>query len=198
MTVCRLGMLLVVGFFAVGSFHSVSRALSEPENPKKRTTLGKYVDSVEAYEMWRSKPDQVKILDVRTPEEYVYVGHPSMARNIPFKEWKGQWNSKKKGFDLTENPDFVGAVKKHYAPNDTILVMCRSGDRSAEAVDALAKEGFTNAYSVVDSFEGDLVTDEHSCFFGKRMRSGWKNSGIPWTYELDAKLVYIPIEPQNK
>ena len=193
----RFMVLLVTGLVVLGTY-SFSYAAAEPENPKKRTTLGKYVTASEAYEMWRSKPEQVKILDIRTPEEYVFVGHAPMARNIPFKIWKGQWNSEKKAFDLRENPDFVAQVKQYYRPTDTILIMCRSGDRAAEAVNALAKAGFSNAYSMVDSFEGDLVTDDQSNFQGKRMKNGWKNSLTPWTYELDAELVYRPDETHGK
>ncbi len=29
-------------------------------------------------------------------------------------------------------------------------------------------------------------------FDGKRMKNGWKNSGAPWTYELDPELMYMP------
>ena len=50
---------------------------------KKKTALGFYVTAQEAYEMWKSNPGQVNILDVRTPEEYIFVGHAEMARNIP-------------------------------------------------------------------------------------------------------------------
>ncbi|MBY0514437.1 MAG: hypothetical protein K2P78_11060, partial [Gemmataceae bacterium] len=35
----------------------------------------------------------------------------------------------------------------------------RSGDRSAKAVDALADAGFTNVYSQIEGFEGDLSAD---------------------------------------
>jgi rhodanese-related sulfurtransferase len=188
----RVLVLLVAGFVFLGTSYSASHAAAEPESPQKRTNLGKYVTAAEAYEMWRSKPQQVKILDIRTPEEYVFVGHAAMARNIPLKIWKGQWNAEKRKFDLSENPDFVAQVKKYYSPTDTIIIMCRSGERSAEAVNALAKVGFSGAYNMVDSFEGDLLADDQSYFKGKRMRNGWKNSGVPWTYELDAELVYRP------
>lgn len=104
-----------------------------------------------------------------------------MARNIPLKVWSGKGNPEKKRFDLSENSDFVAQVKKHYAPTDTLLIMCRSGDRAAEAVNALTKAGFTNAYSIVDSFEGEPVTEEDSYHKGKRV----KNSRAAWTYELD-------------
>lgn len=194
----RILILLVTGLLFLGAAHSFSHAAGEPENPKKKTTLGKYVTAAEAYEMWRSKPEQVKILDVRTPEEYLFVGHAAMARNIPFKTWTGKWNPEKKAFILVENPEFVTRAKKFYSPTDTLLVMCRSGDRAAEAVNALAKAGFANAYSIVDSFEGDVVADELSMFNGKRLRNGWKNSGAPWTYDLDAELIYVPEEAKTK
>ena len=162
----------------------------KPDNPKKQTVLDKYIKSVDAYGKWKAAPDKVQILDVRTSEEYVFVGHASMARNIPFRLWTGEWNPEENKYIFKVNPDFDTRVRKHYKSDDVILVMCRSGDRSAEAVNAMAKLGFTNAYSVVDSFEGDLVTDPDSHYDGKRLKNGWKNSGAPWTYDLDPKLIY--------
>jgi rhodanese-related sulfurtransferase len=64
--------------------------------------------------------------------------------------------------------------------------MCRSGDRSARAVDALANAGFTNVYSQIDGFEGDLSKD------GRRDVNGWKNAGLAWTYKLDKGKLYFP------
>ncbi len=162
----------------------------KPDNPKKQTILDKYLNSLDAYGKWKAAPDKVQILDVRTSEEYMFVGHAPMARNIPFKLWTGEWNAEEKKYILKANPDFDTLVKKHYKTDAVILVMCRSGDRSADAVNAMAKLGFTNAYSIVDSFEGDLVTDPDSFYDGKRMKNGWKNSGAPWTYDLDPKLIY--------
>jgi hypothetical protein len=54
----------------------------------------------------------------------------------------------------------------------------------------MAQEGFKNAYTITDGFEGDEVKDEISYFKGKRMMNGWKNSGAPWTYELNPDLVF--------
>jgi rhodanese-related sulfurtransferase len=67
--------------------------------------------------------------------------------------------------------------------------MCRSGKRSAKGVNMLAAAGFTNAYSVVDSFEGDKAKEGENK--GKRTVNGWKNSGLPWTYSMDKDLMYI-------
>ncbi len=76
-------------------------------------------------------------------------------------------------------------------PGDTVLVICRSGQRSAPAVDALAEAGFENVCSVIDGVEGDRVRDPESVFNGQRMRNGWKNAGLPWTYDLDPGLMYL-------
>jgi rhodanese-related sulfurtransferase len=160
-----------------------------PEN--KRTSLGHYVTAEEAYEMWRAKPDQVHIIDVRTPEEYVFVGHAAMARNIPLLFVKHQWNADINEFAVEPNPDFIDEAKRQFKPTDTLLVMCRSGDRSAIAVNALAKAGFVNVYNIIDGMEGDKVNDPGCAYHGKRMRNGWKNSGSPWTYDVNPELIWL-------
>ncbi len=161
-----------------------------PKEKDKLTTLGKYATAVEAFQMYRSNPGKVFLLDVRTPEEYVFVGHADSAANIPLKLWKGKFNAEGKGYPLADNPDFDAAVKQKFKPDDVILVMCRSGARSAEAINRMAAAGFTNVYQIVDGFEGDKVTDEESYSKGKRVKNGWRNAGLPWTYDLDPRLVY--------
>jgi rhodanese-related sulfurtransferase len=163
-----------------------------PKDEKKHTTLGKYVSSDEAYDMWKANPDKVKIVDCRIPEEYVFVGHAAMAYNIPSKLWTGKWDTEKKDYILEDNPNFETQAKSLFGLNDTIMVMCRSGHRSAASVNRLAAAGFTNVYNIVDGFEGDKVAEEDSNYKGKRMKNGWKNSRAPWTYDLDPKLVYVP------
>jgi hypothetical protein len=68
--------------------------------------------------------------------------------------------------------------------------MCRSGDRSAKAVNLLAADGIKNAYSVIDGMEGDKVTDLDSVYFGKRMKNGWKNSA-PWVDTIDPEKIIL-------
>ena len=79
------------------------------------------------------------------------------------------------------NPDFIDHVKEVFKPDDTVVAMCRSGGRSAFAINMLAKAGFTKLYNIIDGFEGDTVNDPESVYYGKRMKNGWKNSA-PWTY----------------
>ena len=59
----------------------------------KQTVLGLYVTAREAYEKWKAEPDTVKIIDVRTPEEYLFVGHPTMAWKIPIAIQIYEWDS---------------------------------------------------------------------------------------------------------
>jgi len=70
--------------------------------------------------------------------------------------------------------------------------MCRSGGRSAIAVNLLAQAGFKNVYNIVDGMEGDTVEDEQSVFAGQRLKNGWKNSGCPWTYKQTIERMVLP------
>lgn len=160
-----------------------------PKN--KQTSLGLYVTAKEAYEMWKAAPDRIRVVDVRTPEEYLFIGHAEMARNIPLAFVKYQWNAEKHQPVLEPNPDFISFTKSLFRPADKLLLTCRSGSRSAMAVNALAKAGFKHVYNIIDGMEGDMVNDPASAYQGKRMKNGWKNSGIPWTYEVNPDLLWI-------
>jgi rhodanese-related sulfurtransferase len=171
--------------------------------PKENeTTLGLYVSPEEAYEMWKDNPDKVTILDVRTPEEYVIVGHPLMARNIPFvfPKFKRPADSAAQaarkpgappvGFTMQPNPNFIAEVKKVLSPTDTILVLCGSGGRAAMAVNALAKAGFTKVYNIVNGFLGEMVNDRESPNFSQNLDNGWDDLGLPWGRALDPDLMW--------
>jgi rhodanese-related sulfurtransferase len=159
---------------------------------RKQTSLGLYMTAEEAYRMWEADPDRVHIIDVRTPEEYVFVGHAEMARNIPVLFVKHEWNAEINEFAVALNPDFIPEVKRRFEPTDTLLVMCRSGDRSALAVNALVKAGFVNVYNIIDGMEGDKVDEPGSKQHGKRMKNGWKNCGAPWTYDVNPDQTCLP------
>jgi rhodanese-related sulfurtransferase len=159
---------------------------------EKQTALGLYVTAKEAYAKWQTAPSKVKIIDVRTPEEFLFVGHPTMGWKIPVAAQIYEWDAKKKQFPMKPLPDFVSRVKKVAKPNDTLLVMCRSGGRSAIAVNFLAQAGFKHAYNITDGMEGDAVVDPTSIFQGQRLVNGWKNSGCPWTYQLTPERMLLP------
>jgi rhodanese-related sulfurtransferase len=166
---------------------------------KKQTSLGLYVTAKEAYAMYQKNPDKIKILDCRTPQEYAFAGHAPMAVNVPSKFMVYKWDAKKKMYVMKNNRKFVRQVKKVFKPTDTILVMCRSGSRSAQSVNRLAKAGYKQVYNIVDGFEGDKIKDPKSPNHGKRLKNGWRNSGAPWTYNLNPNLMYLPYgKPKTK
>jgi rhodanese-related sulfurtransferase len=151
----------------------------------KQTVLGLYVTSAEAYEKWKAAPDKVKLLDVRTPEEFIFVGHPEMARCVPLGYQSYRWDEEKGYFDLDVNPHFVAQVREWFDPDETVMLMCRSGGRSAMAVNLLVQAGYTDAWNITDGMEGDM--DD-----GKRTKNGWKNANLPWTYEVNPERMCLP------
>jgi rhodanese-related sulfurtransferase len=175
------------------SLRATEPASSVPE--AKQTVLGLYVTSKEAYAKWETDQEKVKIIDVRTPEEYWFIGHAPMAWNVPLVLVTHQWNSDRTRLEFQPNPDFVKEIQDIVEPGDTVLVMCRSGARSTKAVNLLAAEGFENIYNLHDGFEGDKVKDPENVFTGQRKKNGWRNAGLPWTYDLDADIVRLPGQP---
>jgi rhodanese-related sulfurtransferase len=159
---------------------------------ERQTSLGLYLTAKEAYDRWQADPEGVRILDVRSPEEYVFVGHAPMAWNIPLAFQSFEWDPDKRGFHWDLNPGFLAAVQEWAKPGDTILVSCRSGGRSAMAINLLATAGFDNVWNIVDGMEGGQVKDPDSVYDGMRMKNGWKNSGLPWTYEIDRDRMVLP------
>lgn len=165
-------------------------------NKKKQTTLGLYMTSQQAHEHMMKNMEQSLFLDVRTPAELNYLGVTSvMDANVPTDMMDGSaWDDKKSRYKRKHNDNFVADVDarlkaKGLKKTDTVILMCRSGKRSAKAVNELAKNGYTKVYSVVDGYEGDKVKEGENK--GKRMKNGWKNSGLPWTYSMDRDLMYF-------
>lgn len=159
---------------------------------KKQTTLGLYLTAKEAHQKWQADPENVFIVDVRTPEEYIFVGHADVAWNIPLRFQAYDWDSTKQHFAMKPNPEFVSWVKDQFTPDDTLLVMCRSGGRSAMAVNLLAEAGFKKVFNIIGGMEGDMVKDPENVFQGRRMKNGWKNSELPWTYRVNPERMRLP------
>ena len=202
--ICRVGTtfsILLVGLaysYALFLAPSCWGQETKAEVPKeKQTTLGLYVTAAQAYEKWKAAPDSVKVIDVRTPEEYIFVGHAEMAMNIPVALVTYRWEVNEKGEPtcaMNPNLRFVEQVNAWAKPSDTLLVMCRSGGRGAKAVNLLAEAGFKKVFNIIDGMEGDTVKDPESLFDGKRMKNGWKNSGLPWTYKVNPKQMRLPTD----
>lgn len=159
---------------------------------KKRTIAGKYLSAKGAYEMVVKAPAKVLFVDIRTPAETEYVGIADQVNlNIPYMlNDYSTWDAKKSRFQMSPNSAFTMKIAEALAARglkktDPIILMCRSGDRSAAAADLLTKAGYTNVYSVYEGFEGDKSKE------GFRTVNGWKNAGLPWGYKLDQARAYL-------
>lgn len=163
---------------------------------KKQTPQGLYLTATEAYDFIQTNSKDVVFIDVRTRAEVDFLGMPTLAdANIPYMlsgDW-GEWDDKKKTFKLAPNSSFLPSVEKLLAARgldkeSKIVVMCRSGSRSAKAANLLAEAGYNNVYSITDGFEGDKAKEgPHK---GQRVVNGWKNANLPWTYKLDKGKMY--------
>ncbi len=163
---------------------------------KKQTKLGLYMTAKQAYDHTMANMDKTLFVDIRTPSELNYLGLATvMDAHVPtvFMD-SSAWDDKKHRYRRANNENFVADMdkalkKKGLSKDDTVILMCRSGKRSASAANVLADNGYTKVYSVVDGYEGDKVKEGENK--GKRMKNGWKNSGLPWTYSMDKDLMYF-------
>lgn len=162
----------------------------------KRTKLEQYLSSQEAAKFMDQNKSKALFLDVRTAAEVTFLGMPLQAdANVPYMQQPDfpVWDSAKATYKLELNPDFLPEVRhrlveKGLGPDSPIVLICRSGDRSAAAANLLAEAGFKNVYSVVDGYEGDVATEGPKA--GQRVVNGWKNAGLPWSYKLERTKMY--------
>ena len=166
--------------------------------PSKQTVAGRYLDAREAYRMKQALGPRAYFIDVRTRYEVAYVGLPTVAdANIPYVEHPedAPWDDKAGRFKLDVNSDFGPEVARRLGAaglgkDAPVLLICRSGDRSARAANLLSQLGYTAVYTVVDGFEGDAIASGDKQ--GQRVLNGWKNAGLPWSYNLGKARAYFP------
>ena len=119
--------------------------------------------SVEAWALVQS--GAAVLVDVRTHEERVFVGHVPNSVHVP-------WAT---GTALTRNPRFVRELETKVGKSTQAVLLCRSGKRSALAMEAAVKAGFEQIAHVTDGFEGDIDAA------GQRgYQNGWRFHGLPW------------------
>ncbi len=115
------------------------------------------------------------LIDVRSTLEYEYVGHPPNALHVPLKE-PPEWETA---------PGFVARVRaalgqrpaNNAAPNEArpLLLLCRSGQRSALGAELLLEAGFSAVYNILEGFEGERDENGH-----RSTKNGWRFHGLPW------------------
>lgn len=185
--------LLLAGIFAC----SIASAADKPVDPKKQTSWDLYVDSQEAYTMKQKNSKKVLFVDVRDPIEIMFTGFTDMVDiNIPFKlSNPANWNNKKPVFEMAVNNNFEPMIKKALADrgmdkSTPIILMCRSGGtRGAPSAKMLEGKGYEKVYVVTDGFEGGKIKKGENKNW--RLKNGWKNAGLPWSYNLNKEKMYF-------
>ena len=133
------------------------------------------VASITASAAWRwLKSDaEIRLIDIGSTQEFLFVGHPVGAAHIPYIDEP----------DWIPNPCFTNQVRAVLPVADEtrvkrgnpILLICRSGERSKVAGQVLFGAGVDNVFSIIDGFEGPLNEHDH-----RRQIAGWRYDGLPW------------------
>jgi rhodanese-related sulfurtransferase len=109
-----------------------------------------------------------KLVDVRSHAELDLVGKIPKAISIEWAFYPG-W---------TVNHDFENHLAMQVDKETLVMFICRSGARSHNAATLASKAGFTEAYNVLEGFEGEINPDTKQ----RGSINGWKLAGLPWTH----------------
>ena len=125
-----------------------------------------YTGSLYPTEAWALvESGAARLIDVRTAEELKFVGRVPGAQHVA-------WQS---GPALIKNPRFLRELEAKGGRDQVLVLLCRSGKRSAAAASAAAKAGFAQVFNVLEGFEGDLDANQQRGDSG-----GWRHRGLPW------------------
>ena len=115
---------------------------------------------------------QALFVDVRSKAEYKYVGYPENSILIPWID-DPDWEPNPEVFSDLVMQELDG---RENLLNTEIILICRSGFRSNEALKCLENKGFTQVSHVASGFEGDLDENDH-----RGNLNGWRHDGMPWS-----------------
>jgi rhodanese-related sulfurtransferase len=193
---------LMAGMFAVQT-PVMANALSHSPSPapKKEShqiPQGLYVTPQQAYDMI-TKDEKVILVDVRTPEEWMFVGYTPLAKimlpSVMFDYSQMDTRQNLPRYMPAPNSNWISDFEEKLADLDgnqdsKIIVMCRSAsERAAPMAKVLDQYGYKNVYLLLGGFEGGTVKEGDKKGF--RLVNGWKNAGLPWTYNIEADKVYF-------
>ncbi len=156
----------VAAVFAKDGFAAVSSPILEIARLKAAQEGLPYAGSVSPQDAWALyTAGEAVLIDVRTAEERKFVGYVPETRHVA-------WMT---GLSLSRNPRFAKELEAKAGKGEAILLLCRSGKRSAAAAEAATKAGFTSVFNILEGFEGDLDEQQRRGAF-----NGWRHAGLPW------------------
>lgn len=187
---------MLVAWLLVAVAPVAGQAVDPAKVPEElRSKAGLYLMPKQTPTFLKAQKGKVLFLDVRTRAEAQFLGMAdgvdALVPYVEFQEFMTDWDNTRGFYKLEPFSDFAPEVErrvkqKGLTKDDPIVIICRSGERSARAADLLQSLGYPRVYTVIHGFEGDLSEK------GRRNVNGWKNSGLPWSYELDKNKMYFP------
>ena len=199
------GTLLTTGlaFSSVTLAAEASKWATDAPKKERQTPQGLYITAENAYK-WMKEDENVVLVDVRTPEEWQFVGYTPMAQimipSVTFdysKDNAADFDAKKGRYASSVNTDFVAQFEEKLFDLGTdkstpYIIMCRSGaTRAQPAAKMLDQYGYKNIYIMTDGFQGGKVKKGDKQGF--RLKAGWKvdNPADSWTYKIDSEKAYF-------
>ena len=121
----------------------------------------------EAFALMGLTPN-AKLVDVRSKAELELVGRIPQASHIEWSYYPG-W---------APNPDFGAQLAAQVDPEALVMFICRTGGRSHKAAATASEAGYTEAFNIIEGFEGEADPATHQ----RCKINGWKVAGLPWTH----------------
>ena len=133
-----------------------------------------YAGDVDPLGTWKalSEDPGAVLVDVRTDAEWSFVGLPDLS-GLGKQTALVAWQSYP---DMRLNDGFVEQVRAAGVTEEqSVYLICRSGQRSRHAAIALTAAGFARCHNVAEGFEGPMDEEAH-----RGRLAGWKARGLPW------------------
>jgi rhodanese-related sulfurtransferase len=119
---------------------------------------------LEVYDVLQ-KTQHAVLVDVRSKAELDLVGQVPDTVHVEWAYYPG----------MVANPDFPAQLEMQVDKEAIVIFMCRTGGRSHQAAALAASLGFTEAYNMLEGFEGEANAEKQ-----RTLINGWRHAGLPW------------------
>jgi rhodanese-related sulfurtransferase len=150
---------------AADSSHTDNEAIRSRAQARGRDLKVPYAGALlpaEAHALMRAG---ARLVDVRTRPEVQYVGRVPGSVLVEWQTYPGS----------VANPEFLDQLAQQVEPGETLMFLCRSGQRSHSAAAVAAQAAWPDSYNVLEGFEGPKDAEQHRGTLG-----GWRKAGLPW------------------
>lgn len=120
---------------------------------------------MEVYDVLQ-KTEHAVLVDVRSTAELELVGKVPDTVHIEWAFYPG----------MVPNPDFASHLSMQVDKEALVIFMCRTGGRSHNAAVLASSLGYTEAYNMLQGFEGEANAERQ-----RTLINGWRHAGLPWS-----------------